>query len=158
MKRQLAGILFFAAVTLYGADLPAGVPKGSTDVGQGRYRFVDKDNKAWIYRMTPFGFQRSPEDSVRTDGAEKASATADEQPKSAGESNAPRTDTPFGKSSEPASGMPATKVTEQGDSIRFERQSPFGVYRWTRKKSELTAEERRLWEQQRNASATANKQ
>jgi hypothetical protein len=156
MKRQLAGILFFAAVTIFGAELPAGVPKGSTEIGQGRYRFVDKDNKAWIYRMTPFGVQRSPEDAAKADTADKPSSSG-EQAKSA-QNDQPRTDTPFGKSSEPAAGMPATTVTEAGDSIRFERPSPFGVYRWTRKKSELTAEERKLWEQQRNAPAPANKQ
>jgi hypothetical protein len=123
MKRQLAGILFLAAVTIFGAELPAGVPKGSTEVGQGRYRFVDKDNKAWIYRMTPFGVQRSPEDAAKAETAYKPSQSAGEQAKSARDDQ-PRTDTPFGKSSEPAAGMPVTTVTEAGDSIRFERPSP----------------------------------
>jgi len=37
-------------------------------------------------------------------------------------------------------------ATEEGDLIRFERPSPFGKYRWTRKKTELTDLEHRVWE------------
>ena len=36
------------------------------------------------------------------------------------------------------------KVTEAGDEIRFERTTPFGHNVWTRKKSELTADEKLL--------------
>jgi hypothetical protein len=39
------------------------------------------------------------------------------------------------------------KATEDGDSIRFERHTPFGVQRWVRKKAELNAEEQRIWDQ-----------
>jgi hypothetical protein len=35
-----------------------------------------------------------------------------------------------------------TTATELGDSVRFEHRTPFGVTVWTRKKSDLTAEER----------------
>jgi len=38
------------------------------------------------------------------------------------------------------------KVTEEGDSLRFERPTPFGVWKWTRKKTELTEMERAAWE------------
>ena len=38
------------------------------------------------------------------------------------------------------------KVTEEGDSLRFERPSPFGVRKWTRKKTELTEMETAAWE------------
>ena len=51
----------------------------------------------------------------------------------------------------------ALRGKEIGDSIRFERPSPFGVYRWTKKKADLTMEERKLWEDQQNAPARANK-
>jgi hypothetical protein len=65
--------------------------------------------------------------------------------------------TPFGlvkmeekageKRSEPIpEGMTAV---EEGDSIRFERPSPFGKYRWVRKKTELTELERAVWDRQR---------
>ncbi|MEK7755078.1 MAG: hypothetical protein AAB654_24340 [Acidobacteriota bacterium] len=38
------------------------------------------------------------------------------------------------------------KVTEEGDSLRFERPSPFGVRKWTRKKTELTETEKAAWD------------
>lgn len=44
------------------------------------------------------------------------------------------------------------KVTEQGDQVTFERQSGFGVQKWTRAKSALTAEERQMWEQAQRRS------
>ncbi len=46
-------------------------------------------------------------------------------------------------------------AVEEGDSIRFERPSPFGKYRWTRKKSELTELERKVWERDRQKGAPA---
>jgi hypothetical protein len=48
-----------------------------------------------------------------------------------------------------------TKATETGDTIRFERPGPFGTYRWERKKTELTASEKAIWERQ---SSTVAKQ
>jgi hypothetical protein len=42
---------------------------------------------------------------------------------------------------------PITKVVEDGDQLHFERVTPFGMQRWTRKKSDLTAEERQIWEE-----------
>jgi hypothetical protein len=40
------------------------------------------------------------------------------------------------------------KAFEQGDEIRFERPTPFGVVRWTRKKAELNDVERAAWERE----------
>jgi len=45
-------------------------------------------------------------------------------------------------------------AVEQGDSIRFERTSPFGKRSWVRKKSELTADEKALWERQQKNTAS----
>jgi hypothetical protein len=48
------------------------------------------------------------------------------------------------------------KATEQGDSIRFERPTPFGPFRWQSKKSDLNEMERTVWEREeasRNAAA-----
>lgn len=45
------------------------------------------------------------------------------------------------------------KSFEEGDSVRFERPSPFGVIKWTRKKTELSALEQRVWERDRQAAA-----
>ena len=35
-------------------------------------------------------------------------------------------------------------VTDQGDTVRFERRTPFGSNVWTKKKSDLTPEEKAL--------------
>ncbi|MBI1787375.1 MAG: hypothetical protein HYR60_07470 [Acidobacteria bacterium] len=50
-----------------------------------------------------------------------------------------------------------TKMVEDGDTIRFEKPGPFGVYKWQRKKSELTADERAAWEQAREKAAAKDK-
>jgi len=63
--------------------------------------------------------------------------------------------TPFGVTKYQASDVPAPKMPEQaspvtvtdlGDTIRFERTTPFGHAVWTSKKSALTADEKILLE------------
>jgi hypothetical protein len=54
-------------------------------------------------------------------------------------------DKPADVSAAPAPG-PAITATEDGDSVRFERPGPFGPYRWQKKKSELSDDERSAWE------------
>ena len=79
--------------------------------------------------------------------------------------------TPFGlvrfaeeeQTAEPASDESLLLTAfDEGDSVRFEKKSPFGVSRWTRKKSELTDVERKAWERaqetKRKAEAGAAKQ
>ena len=46
------------------------------------------------------------------------------------------------------------KVTEDGDSVKFERPGPFGVYKWEKKKTDLDAGEKAAWEREK-AKATA---
>ena len=46
-----------------------------------------------------------------------------------------------------------TKVIDDGDSLRFERPGPFGLYKWTKKKSELTRDEQALWKQSSDKTA-----
>jgi len=46
---------------------------------------------------------------------------------------------------DPAAG---TKATAEGDTIRFERPGPFGVYKWEKNKSELNDMERAVWNRQ----------
>lgn len=61
--------------------------------------------------------------------------------------------TPFGVTKWQASDVPAptvkqqtnpVTVTELGDQIRFERRTPFGQYVWTKKKSEISGDEKLL--------------
>jgi hypothetical protein len=42
------------------------------------------------------------------------------------------------------------KIVEKGDELYFERKAPFGVQKWSRKKSELNDFERQAWEKQQN--------
>jgi hypothetical protein len=41
------------------------------------------------------------------------------------------------------------KAVEAGDEVKFERPTPFGVARWTKKKSELNDVEQAVWERDR---------
>ena len=66
------------------------------------------------------------------------------------------TKTPFGvmrssqtdEAAEPRVDMNSTKAIDKGDSVRFERPSPFGTVSWEKKKTELTADEQKLFDAQ----------
>jgi hypothetical protein len=103
------------------------LPGGATMVEPGTYTYTDAHGKKWIYRKTPFGLSR----------AEDKPAPADAVP-------APP----------PGAGVTAT---EDGDSVRFERPSPFGVYKWQKKKSDLTDDERAAWEHSQTKTASSEK-
>jgi hypothetical protein len=73
-------------------------------------------------------------------------------------------DTPFGpmkfpvKTQDPAREASADaflSVVEEGDSLRFRRQTPFGVNEWVRKKSELNDTEKRVWERELRKSTSS---
>jgi hypothetical protein len=76
--------------------------------------------------------------------------------------------TPFGvakvedkEAPAPAAAAPQpakVKATEEGDTIHFERPGPFGVYKWNRKKAELSDDERRWLEQARQPSESKSRQ
>jgi hypothetical protein len=126
---------------------PLQVPKEAEQVSPGIFRHVDASGKAWIYRKTPFGLSKYEETR-----SEKPVKQADKtNPASAS------TPTPFGdvrpaKSAESGGDI---KAVEDGEIVRFERASPFGVYKWTRKKSELTADEQAILE--RSAARSSGK-
>jgi hypothetical protein len=64
--------------------------------------------------------------------------------------------TPFGVMKKPAedkpgsaqTGLNSTKAIDKGDTVRFERPSPFGTMSWEKKKSDLTDDERHILETQ----------
>jgi len=69
--------------------------------------------------------------------------------------------TPFGvvrypepsAETKPAEEIPAgMTAVEEGDTIRFERPTPFGKHGWSRAKTELTDLERKVWERDRQKS------
>jgi hypothetical protein len=47
------------------------------------------------------------------------------------------------------------KVTDKGDTVEFERKTPFGVSKWTRKKAELAGAEKIAWERSSQGKAPA---
>jgi hypothetical protein len=129
------------------------VPKDAEQVSPGVFRHTDKSGKVWIYRNTPFGLSKfedtAPEEKPATPAGKAGSAGGDAQK------------TPFGEvrnqkspAAAPTAGSGISKAIDDGDTVRFERSSPFGVYRWTRKKSELTADEKAALEQSRSRSAS----
>jgi hypothetical protein len=54
-----------------------------------------------------------------------------------------------------AAALPETRVVEDGDGVRFERNTPFGMQRWRRKKSELTEQEKQIFERASRPAANA---
>jgi hypothetical protein len=96
------------------------IPAGAKLVEPNLYRYTDAGGKTWLYRQTPFGISRS--EDTGGSGAEPA-------PQSAPQSNLKGE---------------AVAVTDLGDSYRFEKKTPFGQTTWTRKKSELSDEEKAL--------------
>jgi len=111
------------------------VPDDAVETSPGLYRWTDKDGKVWMYRRSPFGVSRFPAEP------------GDMKPQEAKEQSS------------------AQRVTavEEGDSIRFEQNTPFGKRTWTRKKAELSESEKTIWEQQQQkksdvASRAADKE
>jgi hypothetical protein len=88
------------------------VPQGAEAAGPNLFRYTDPQGKHWMYRKTPFGVSKW-----------------EEKP---GEQE-PRAEAPA------AAGM---NMTDLGDSVRFQRATPFGPQVWTRKKSEMTDDEK----------------
>jgi hypothetical protein len=101
---------------------PLSIPKDAVQNPDGTYSYTDQAGKKWKYVSTPFGVRRSE------DGATAPIAT------------------PFG----PAAAKPVqwTKATDNGETVKFERQTPFGPVVVEKKKSDLTAEERAFLDSQ----------
>jgi len=97
------------------------IPKDAVQIDPNTYRYTDPSGKKWIYNRTPFGISRVEDRSV--EDAKKAQEDTAHQ-------------------------VESTKAVEDGDSIRFERASPFGITRWQRKKGELNEMERAVWDRE----------
>ena len=122
---------------------PGGPPAGAQQIGQDAYKWKDKDGVVWIYRKKPFGWTHIKESD------EQALTSAAKPMKDAAES----------KSTPVAPSRPAPKVTDvKGDDVSFERPGAFGPQRWTKKKSELDAEEKAALESWSRQPATKSAQ
>ena len=105
------------------AAVAADIPKTAVQTAPGVYSYTDAQGKKWIYRATPFGVARLEDlPPAQTAAAAKTAVQADSE---------------------------SIKAVDAGDFIRFERQGPFGIYKWQTRKSELTATERAAWEKSR---------
>lgn len=133
-------ILFAAAVCAQAADdgksaKPAAapqaltIPKGAVKNDNGTYSYTDKQGKNWIYRDSAFGVVKTPGPAAGA-GAQTGA-----------------------KPAAPAAKASATKVIDKGDTVQFERSTPFGPTKWEKKKSDLTEEERKMLDAQNQGKA-----
>ncbi len=134
------------------------LPEGAKKIDAYSHSFTDKDGKSWIYRQTPFGLVRYQDESKLG-----AAAAADKKAPPASTSSAPARSTAGASSASAvspaaaASPPPGLRAFDEGDSVRFEKDGPFGKYTWVRKKDELTAQEKSAWEAARKYPPVANK-
>lgn len=105
-----------------------GTPGGAVKKQAEPKRVTGSDGKTYIVRDTPFGVVKVPETPAK--------------PEKDDENEPP----------------PDLKVREVGDSVEFQRMTPFVPVKWTKKKTELNELERRAWErEQRRAEEAAKK-
>ena len=105
---------------------PTSIPANAVQIEQGAYRWTDAKGKKWILFETPFGIAR------KEDNGE-----------------------PLRHKLQEDHGMEGVKITEDGDSLKFEREGPFGVYKWSKKKTDLDAAEQAAWERQKSTGSAA---
>jgi hypothetical protein len=96
------------------------LPAGAVQTAAGTYSYTDPQGKKWTYRQTPFGMAKFEERDTSAAAAEIEKKQAEQM-----------------------------RAFEDGDSIRFERPGPFGVYRWKQKKTELDSLEQMVWDRER---------
>jgi hypothetical protein len=134
---------------------PVSIPAGAQEVSPNTFRHTDSSGKTWMYYKTPFGITRSEEKKAEATQKREADAqgrtwVASPTPfgVSKGEEKAMQEATREAVRSAAASGAeaPDTKVVDDGEFVRFERRTPFGVSTWRRRKSELTETEREIVE------------
>lgn len=114
------------------------IPVDAVRVAENTYRHTDGQGKTWYYRRTPFGVTRSEQAPETAPQLSNQIARERQSPFAAEQTGAA-----------PASQMQDAEMvsaTETEDAVTFERATPFGKSSWTRKKSELTADEKALWE------------
>jgi hypothetical protein len=96
------------------------VPADAVEVAPYTFRSTDTQGKVWIYRQTPFGVSRTEDKPVSADEAKKAQDSKDQL-------------------------IQATSAVEDGDSVHFVRNSPFGRTEWQKKKTDLNEIEQAAW-------------
>jgi hypothetical protein len=105
---------------------PTSIPANAVQIEQGAYRWTDAKGKKWILFETPFGIARKED-----------------------------TGEPLRHKLQEDHGMQGVKITEDGDSLKFEREGPFGTYKWSKKKTDLDVGEQAAWDRQKSAETAA---
>ena len=100
---------------------PVTIPPDAVQIDPNTYRYTDPAGKKWTYNRTPFGISKIEDKAVSAEDAKKAQEDM-------------------------AHLIESTKAVEDGDSIQFERPSPFGTTHWKKSKAELNELERAVWE------------
>ncbi len=153
MKSSIATLLFIGLASLaIGADQksaeqnppakPAAakrqeikVPADAVEIAPYTFRSTDSEGKTWIYRQTPFGVSRTEDKPLSAEDAKKAQDAKDRL-------------------------IQSTTAVEDGDSIRFSQNWPFGRTQWRKKKTDLNEIEQAVWNRElakRTSSETASK-
>lgn len=114
------------------------IPAGASKLDEHTWMAVDASGTKWFYRKGPFGVTKTDKDVTAVSAAAQA-RDAQRNPFSGGKSGPP---------SEAAarSSQINAKVVDLGDAYSFERATPFGLSKWTRKKADLTDADRALIE------------
>ena len=99
------------------------IPSSAVQIEPGAYRWTDPKGKKWILFQTPFGIAKKEDDGQ-----------------------------PLRNKQTEVHTMEGVKISEDGDSLKFEREGPFGTYKWSKKKTELSEEEKTAWERQQSAA------
>lgn len=182
---KLLRILLFSSVAIFAqsAQAPAGIPAGAVAIEGNTWRWVDKDGKAWLYRVSPFGLLRSEEPkqvAAKRPAGVPAAATSvsdgvwrwvdpqgkvwlfQETPTGLMKSEEPKgANATLGPTGRPTANprpdaiADLISVKEEGESLRFTRPGPFGQYSWVKKKTELDQDETIAWQRARAKAGAA---
>ncbi len=135
MKRLLIAMCFAAALaaapqdsktaakkTKAAAEKPlTAIPASAVKIEPGAYRYTDANGKKWLLFETPFGIAKKED-----------------------------TGEPLRKKMQEDHTWAGVKIAEDGDSLNFVREGPFGTYKWSKKKIDLTPEEKAAWQAQQD--------
>jgi len=111
------------------------IPEGAVQIDSTSYRYTTPDGKSQLYKKSPFGIMKVDEQATPAAITDPSAIT----------DHAAVTD----------HANDGVKATVDGDTIHFERPSPFGTFRWQKKISELSEEERALWQAQSSRGVPA---
>jgi hypothetical protein len=112
------------------------IPASATRLDENTYTHTDAQGKTWVYRKTPFGIQKTERTTESTPYALPDVARDRQSPFAAEGSQGAAT----------AQTEDVVTATEAGDSVTFRKKTPFGNNSWTKKKAELSDEEKALLE------------